>query len=104
MPSIAADDPGLSLGARKMAQVEFAVIKKLVAEAADKAAIGKAVDRIELEADHDEGGSDFLRITLYLKELEKIENKQLVKVIESVEDALLDKDERFPSVRFAEAA
>jgi len=87
-----------------MAQVEFAVIKKLIAEAADKAAIGKAVERIELEADHYDGGSDFLRITLYLRELEKIENKQLAKVIETVEEALLEKDERFPSVRFAEAA
>ena len=87
-----------------MAQVEFADIEKLIAAAADKAAIGGALDRIELESDHSEGGSDFLRITLYLKQLEKIEDKKLLEIVESVEDALVDKDERFPSIRFAEAA
>lgn len=87
-----------------MAQVDFAAIEKLVAAAAEQAAIGNAVDRIELEADQSEGGSDFLRITLYLKQLEKIEDKQLLAVIKSVEDNLIEKDERFPSIRFAEAA
>jgi len=87
-----------------MPQAELSALKKRVADVARKSPLGKRLKDIVLEADRDDEGSDFLRVLVEVKTLESVKDEDLEALVRSIENALSGLDERFPSVRFADAA
>lgn len=87
-----------------MRQADFSELKKRVLEVTHDSPVGERIKNVILEADRDDDGSDFLRVILEVSSLDEVEDSDLVPVIESIETAILDVDDRFPSVRFADAA
>jgi hypothetical protein len=87
-----------------MKQAEFSVLKKRVEDVTHDSPVGNRIKNIVIEADDDGTGSDFLRVILETAPLDEVKDSDLISVIESIETALLDLDDRFPSVRFADAA
>jgi hypothetical protein len=87
-----------------MQQTDLSTLKKRISEVAKKSAVAGGVTDVVLEADKDAEGGDFLRVILKIKSLERVPRKDSAALTESIEDAVGDVDERFPSVRFAEAA
>jgi hypothetical protein len=87
-----------------MKQAEFSVLKKRVEDVTHDSPVGDRIKNIVIEADDDGTGSDFLRIRLETASLEDVNIDDLIPVVESIQTALLELDDRFPSVRFADAA
>jgi hypothetical protein len=84
--------------------MELSTLRDRVAEIAENAAIGDGVADIVLEADKDADGDDFLRVILKIRGLDRASYEDLASLVTSIETVVGDLDERFPSVRFAEAA
>jgi hypothetical protein len=87
-----------------MPQAELSALRKRVSDIARKSAIGRLLSDVTLEADRDDEGSDFLRIVVELKTLDEVRDEDIDTLVASIEKAVSDLDERFPSVRFADAA
>jgi hypothetical protein len=87
-----------------MKQADFSELKKRVEDVTHDSPVGDRIKNIVLEADRDDEGSDFLRVILEVSSLDDVEDSDLDPVIESIETAILEVDDRFPSVRFADAA
>jgi hypothetical protein len=87
-----------------MKQAEFSVLKKRVEDVTHDSPVGGRIKNIVIEADDDGTGSDFLRVILETASLDDVNVEDLIPVVESIETALLELDDRFPSVRFADAA
>ena len=87
-----------------MQRTELSALKDRVSEVARKSAVADGLTDIVLEADRDNDGGDFLRIILKIKSLDRVSYKDLAALTTSIENAVGDIDERFPSVRFADAA
>lgn len=87
-----------------MATADLEVLKKRVAEVATGSAIGDTVADIVLEAASDDEAGNFLRIIIEVKNLPKLSAVDAQKLLIDIEDAVSSMDERYPSVRFAEAA
>ncbi|GEM_PF-4919274 len=87
-----------------MQRMELSTLRDRVAEIAENAAIGDGVADIVLEADKDADGDDFLRVILKIRGLDRASYEDLASLVTSIETVVGDLDERFPSVRFAEAA
>jgi hypothetical protein len=85
-------------------QADFSVLKQAISDVIQKSAIGARVTDVVLEADRDDEGEDFLRVILEVKPLDDVANPDLAAVVESIEKTIGDLDDRFPSVRFADAA
>jgi hypothetical protein len=85
-------------------QADFSLLKKRVIDVTQESAVGERVRDVVLEADRDDEGSDFLRIILEVKSLDGVSDANIEALVESIEKAIGDLDERFPSVRFADAA
>ncbi len=87
-----------------MKQADFSVLKKRVLDVVHDSAVGERVRNVIVEADRDDEGSDFLRVILEVDSLDDVRDADIEPVIESIETAIAELDERFPSVRFADAA
>jgi hypothetical protein len=85
-------------------QADFSTLKKRVVEVMRKSLVGERVRDVLLEADRDDEGTDFLRITLEVRPLDGVSDADIEALVESIEKTVGDVDERFPSVRFADAA
>jgi hypothetical protein len=62
------------------------------------------VQGVEVEADDDGEGGTFLRISFQMTRTDQLEWDEVKPLVRAIEDNLATVDERFPSVRFAEAA
>jgi hypothetical protein len=87
-----------------MRHAELSTIKESIQQAVRKSALGNRVRDISLEADHDNYGSDFLRVRLDLDSFDGLSDESMLAVITSIEDSVIELDERYPSVRFSDAA
>lgn len=89
-----------------MRQVDPKSLEKLIFRLAGSHKVGKALRRVEIEtsSDDDVAEDGALRIILRVEDLEKSDITDLAKLVGAIEDSLSEKDDRFPSVRFAEAA
>ncbi len=87
-----------------MKQADFTELKKRVLEVTKDSAVADRISDVVLEADRDDEGSDFLRIILEVKSLDGLSDNDIEAVVESIETAAAELDERSPSVRFADAA
>jgi hypothetical protein len=88
----------------KAMQTELATLKELIIETARKSPVGEKVEGVDLESDRDDDGVDFLRVMIRLKSFDEADYPALANLIEAIEDAVGEIDERYPSVRFPDAA
>ncbi|MBX9645121.1 MAG: hypothetical protein K2W91_13615 [Novosphingobium sp.] len=79
-------------------------LREIVAAILQRGEIAKFVSEVELESDLDEFGDEFLRVVVRLKPTDKDIDEALESVLEQIEDAIAKLDDRFPSVRFLDAA
>ena len=66
--------------------------------------VGERVRDVRVQASDDGIGGEFLSVQFEIADLATIEPDDVEPLIQSIEDAVAERDERFPSVRFAEAA
>ena len=85
-------------------QADILTLKDRVFTATQKSPLAQHVKDVVLEADQDDEGGDFIRIILEVESLDKAKEADLEALIESIEKTVGDIDDRFPSVRFADAA
>jgi len=62
------------------------------------------VKAIALEAGEDLDGVEFIRVMLSVTDPDGLKWHQIAPTVREIEDAVGDYDDRFPSIRFAEAA
>ena len=87
-----------------MKQADFSVLRQRVLDVARQSAVSKRIRDVVLDSDQDEEGEDFLRVILKMESLDGVSDADLQALAESIEAAVADVDERFASVRFADAA
>jgi hypothetical protein len=87
-----------------MPQVDSKSLKKLIFKLASAYEVGKALKQVDIASSAADDGEGTLRIILRVEDLEKANIADLEKLVGAVEDSLSGQDDRFPSVRFAEAA
>jgi hypothetical protein len=85
-------------------QTDLDTLKRRVLETAKASALADRVGDILLEADRDEEGNDFLRVVVQVKDVGDTADDEFEALLESIESAVGAVDERYPSVRFADAA
>ena len=86
-----------------MAHVNLSELKAAAIGAAKTSRVGSHVDDIDLEAGRDDDGWDFLRVIVRFNGLDDVEDESLEELRDLIESAVSGIDERFPSIRFADA-
>ena len=87
-----------------MAQAEFSEVTRTVREAVGKSDLASEVTGIWIDENTDETGGAFLRVILSLRSLKKLDFDQIELFVRAIEDSVAEVDDRFASVRLAEAA
>jgi hypothetical protein len=87
-----------------MKQADLTDLRNRIAGLAKESAVGGRFQNVVVEPNYDEDGGDFLRVVIKLKDLSAVEAQDVEPLIKSIEEAVAEIDERFPSVRFDEAA
>ncbi len=85
-------------------QTDLETLKRLVDETARKSSVGDKVKSVELEPASSGEGDEYLRVMFRLKSTKETDYPELAKLIKAIEDAVGKLDERYPSVRFPDAA
>ena len=85
-------------------RTDLATLKELIIETAKKSPVGEKVEDVELESDRYDDTEEFLRVMIRLKNSDKADYPALAKLIQAIENAVGEVDERYPSVRFPDAA
>ena len=85
-------------------QTDLETLRQVVIDTARKSPVGEKLEDVALEPAQDSEGDEFLRVMIRLKRIDEADRPTLVKLIESIEDAVGELDERYPSVRFPDAA
>ena len=85
-------------------QAEIAEIKRRIEAISKASAFGSRVRKVEVEADEDGDGGAFLRVSLQLESPESLDWNEVEPLVRTIEDSVAAIDERFPSVRFSDAA
>jgi hypothetical protein len=87
-----------------MKAASISELRDRIAGVARKSKVGGRVQDVQVEAEEDTPGADFLRVTLSMDHLDDLEVDDLEPLIRLIEDDVAKVDDRYPSVRFAEAA
>lgn len=66
--------------------------------------LADAVRDVQIEVGYDSADDEFLRVELQIKLPKKNVDSQLRELLERIEDAVAAVDDRYPSVRFLDAA
>lgn len=80
------------------------VLTSTVSKAVREGSLSKEIGEIKIEPDVDAQGNEIIRILVELKRQPKNVDDQLEDLLERIETAILAIDERYPSVRFLDAA
>jgi hypothetical protein len=83
---------------------DLAVLRERVLAAARSTDVGTQVADVTLEPAQDDDGADFLRVIVQVTDVEKGGDEAFEALLERIEGAVAELDERYPSVRFADAA
>jgi hypothetical protein len=83
---------------------DLSELRNRIAKVAKDSHVGKHLQDVHVEAEEDTPGAEFLRVTLSMDHLDDLELDDLEPLIRSIEDDVAKVDDRYPSVRFAEAA
>jgi hypothetical protein len=87
-----------------MKQADFSVLRKCVLDVIKNSVVAERVRDVVLEADRDDDGSDFIRVILEVSSLDGVSDSDIEEVVDTIEAAIAELDERSPSVRIADAA
>lgn len=87
-----------------MKQANLVQLRDLIANIARESSLGERVRDVVVEAEGDSPGTEFLRVILEMNNLDGLRFDDIKPLLTTIEDAVARVDERFPSVRFAEAA
>ncbi len=85
-------------------QAEISEIKRRIEAVSKASALGARVKKVEVETDEDGEGGAFLRVSLQLESPESLDWDEVEPLVRSIEESVGAIDERFPSVRFSDAA
>lgn len=85
-----------------MPQADAQHIQALIEKIADDFGVDKIMEGVEI--DRSDPGDDTLRIVVRIKGLDDADVKKLSQFMDAVQDTLIEQDDRFPSIRFSEAA
>jgi hypothetical protein len=85
-------------------QIDLDILKQRVIEATKHSAVADRVQQVALEPDRNEWGTDFLRVVVQMKDIDHVADEDLEALLEAIERTVGAVDERYPSVRFADAA
>lgn len=83
---------------------DLATLRERVLAAAKGSDVGARVSDVILEPAQDDDGTDFLRVIVQVKDVERAGDEAFEALLERIERAVAELDERYPSVRFADAA
>jgi hypothetical protein len=83
-----------------MKQTELNDLTRIVEDLSRTTTIGQPVRRVEVEPSDDGLGGTFLRVSLHVEHPEQLTWDLVKPLVTSIEDRLLDVDDRFPSVHF----
>ncbi len=89
---------------RAMSNAEFSEVTRRVQEVVGKSDLAEQVTGISVAETTDESGSEFLRVVLSLRSLKKLDFDRIEVFVRAIEDSVAEVDDRFASVRLAEAA
>ena len=87
-----------------MPHSDLSSLKKRISSVAKKSPLARHLKDVVVEAGEGEDGSNFLRVLIELDSLSGVPDDQMQDLTSSIETAVDAMDERFPSVRFSEAA
>ncbi len=85
-------------------QAEIAELKRRIEAVSRASTLGARVKNVEVEADEDGEAGEFLRVSLQLERRENLDGDEVEPLVRSIEKAVGATDERYPSVRFPDAA
>ncbi len=85
-------------------QADLATLRERVLAAAKNSGVGSKVAGVILEPARDDEGTDFLRVIVQMKDVEKSGDEAFEALLEEIEGMVAEIDERYPSVRFSDAA
>jgi hypothetical protein len=85
-------------------QADLTRLRERILETARRSAVGRQVEDVALEPDRSEDGGDFLRVVVRLKPNGDTDDAGFEALLEAIEDTVGSLDDRYPSVRFSEAA
>ena len=85
-------------------QADLDTLKRRIVEAATRSGVAAQLGNVAVEADRDEDGADFLRVIVQVKDVAQVDEAEFDTLLEAIERAVGDVDERYPSVRFSDAA
>ena len=88
----------------QMKTADLSSLRDQILELARSMPIGERVRDVSVIASDDGFGGEFLRVQFEMDDLDSIEPEDVEPLIDSIEDKVAQKDERFPSVFFSEAA
>lgn len=86
-----------------MRQTDLSAIRAKIFNVTKRSPVRDSVADVVLEDADPEDGS-VIRVLIELKSLKGISDNQLLELIGSIEESVLEVDDRYPSVRFSEAA
>ncbi len=87
-------------------QTGLVKLKERILEAIKTSPLAAQVkdEDVALEQGRDDENEEFLRVTVQIKERKNITDADFESLLEAIESAVSDLDERYPSVRFSDAA
>jgi hypothetical protein len=85
-------------------KADLDTLKQRVLATARRSAVAAQIEDVVLEPDRDEEGTDFLRVVVQLKNLDHTVDSDFEALLEAIESTVGAVDERYPSVRFLDAA
>jgi hypothetical protein len=85
-------------------QIDLDTLKQRVIDATKHSAVADQVQDVALEPDRNEWGTDFLRVLVRVKNIDRAADADFEALLEAIERTVGEVDERYPSVRFSDAA
>jgi hypothetical protein len=83
---------------------DLSVLRDRVLATAKSSQVAGRIADVVLEPAQDDEGTEFLRVIVQVKEPEKAADEAFEELMERIEATVAELDERYPSVRFADAA
>jgi nicotinate-nucleotide pyrophosphorylase len=85
-------------------QAALTEIEQIVTDVSKRTVLGPSLHDVHVEQDAGDDGEELLRVSIDAGPLDNVSDDDLVNLIQQIEDAVAEKDSRFPIVHFADAA
>ncbi|WP_156312034.1 hypothetical protein [Methylobacterium platani] len=77
-------------------------LRTIVSSIVSRSAHASLFNGADIDADNDSDDGDFIRIVIHFNNLDDLSEDDVDTIVSSIENAVIRKDDRFPSVRFSE--